>query len=316
MDCVLGYHLSPLSCGVAKFNTALAAELGVPMLSLFDPSASTARRPLLSIKLSEFNRAHARDLDRWLDERPATQSLRLFLHAFDDTALEHRLIENADIVYVGNKELAQRLRPLCPQVVEAWCPGVLFDALPFDGAEVSVFSFGMAHKIRGEHYRRLETLLLATGRSYCLYLSTALHEGTSVDASFGGAVKGIRSSFAGPVHFLGFLSDAAVAHYLKNTTFFAAFFPSGVRANNTSLHTAMTVGAAVITNLDDNSPDSYRHMDSLLDIHRLETLPLEPAVLGRLGERARTVAADMGWDRLCVRLLEAEEKTPPGQPAR
>ena len=90
MDCILGYHLNPLACGIAKFNHALANELGVPVLSLFDPSASSARRPLLSIKLSEFTYNHGRDLERFLDERPATQSLRLFLHAYDETDLEKR----------------------------------------------------------------------------------------------------------------------------------------------------------------------------------------------------------------------------------
>ena len=29
MDCILGYHLNPLSCGIAKFNLALARQLGV-----------------------------------------------------------------------------------------------------------------------------------------------------------------------------------------------------------------------------------------------------------------------------------------------
>lgn len=310
MDCILGYHMSPLSCGIAKFNLALAEELSVPMLSLFDPSASTARRPLLSIKLSEFTKAHARELERWLDERPATQSLRLFLHAYDDTELERRLIDNSDVVYVGNVELAERIRPHRPDVVEAWCPGVLFDAKPFEGAEISVFTFGMAHKVRGEYYRKLEEMLKATGKSYCLYLSTALHEGTNVDAAFGGAVKGIRSNFDGPVHFLGFLSDAAVAHYLKTTTYFAAFFPNGVRANNTSLHTAMDAGAVVITNLDGRSPQGYTHMESLLDINRMDALPTDRDTLAAIGAQAKTVAGSMSWGRLCERLLEVDERPP------
>ena len=44
MDCILGYHLNPLACGIAKFNLALGNQLGIPVLSLFDPSATTARR--------------------------------------------------------------------------------------------------------------------------------------------------------------------------------------------------------------------------------------------------------------------------------
>src|SRR6478752_510115 len=109
MDCILGYHLNPLSCGIAKFNLALGRQLGIQVMSLFDPSARNARRPLLSIKLSEFTYNHARELERYLDERPATQSLRLFLHAYDNTALERRLVAEADVVYVGNAEIANRL---------------------------------------------------------------------------------------------------------------------------------------------------------------------------------------------------------------
>ena len=144
------------------------------------------------------------------------------------------MVAEADVVYVGNAEIANRLRPLRADVVEAWCPGILFDAKPFEPAELSVFTFGMAHKVRGEYYRKLDQLLQQTGKSYCLYLSTALHEGISIETAFDAALKNIRDGFSGPVYFLGFLSDAAVLHYLRTTTYFAAFFPTGVRANNTS----------------------------------------------------------------------------------
>jgi hypothetical protein len=307
MDCILGYHLNPLSCGIAKFNLALARQLGIPMLSLFDPSAVSARRPLLSIKLSEFTYHHARDLERYLDERPATQSLRLFLHAYDDTALERRMVAEADVVYVGNIELANRLRQQRADVVEAWCPGVLFDAKPFEPAELSVFTFGMAHKVRGEYYRKLDTLLKETGKSYCLYLSTALHEGISIETAFDAALKNIRDGFSGPVYFLGFLSDAAVLHYLRTTTYFAGFFPKGVRANNTSIHSAMSAGAVVVTNLDDGSPEGYRHMQTLIDIEACTALPTDPDVLRRVGEDARIQASRFGWEPLAERLLEKDE---------
>ena len=304
MDCVLGYHLNPLSCGIAKFNLELARQLSIPVMSLFDPSVTSARRPLLSIKLSEFTYNHARDLERYLDERPATQSLRLFLHAYDNTALEQRMIAEADVVYVGNVELANLLRRQRSDVVEAWCPGVLFDAEPFEPAELSVFTFGMAHKVRGEYYRKLDKLLKQTGKSYCLYLSTALHEGISIETAFDAALKNIRDGFTGPVYFLGFLSDAAVLHYLSTTTYFAAFFPKGVRANNTSIHSAMTAGAVVITNFDDDSPKGYQNMQTVLDIDACTILPTDSHVLRRIGEKARAEAARFGWRALADRLLE------------
>jgi hypothetical protein len=307
MDCILGYHLNPLSCGIAKFNLALGERLGIPVLSLFDPSAGTARRPLLSIKLSEFTYHHARNLERFLDERPATQSLRLFLHAFDDTDLERRMIAEADAVYAGNIEIAERLRSLRPDVVEAWCPGTLFDAAPFEPTELSVFTFGMAHKVRGEHYRRLDELLKGTGKSYSLYLSTALHEGTSIETAFDAAVKNIRDGFSGPVHFLGFLSDAATLHYLRTTTYFAAFFPVGVRANNTSVHSAMAAGAVVITNLDGRSPQSFLHMQSLIDIEACDALPTGTKALKQISDQARAKSTLFDWQALANRLLERDD---------
>lgn len=306
MDCILGYHLNPLSCGIAKFNRALADQLGVPVLSLFDPSAASARRPLLSIKLSEFTYNDGRDLERFLDERPATQSLRLFLHAYDDTELEKRMITEAEIVYVGNAELASRIRPLRADVVEAWCPGTLVDAEPFERTELSVFTFGMAHKVRGEYYRKLDELLKRSGKSYSLYLSTALHEGTSIETAFDAAVKNIREAFSGPVYFLGFLSDAAVLHYLQNTTYFAAFFPTGVRANNTSVHSAMSAGAVVVTNLDEGSPQGYRHLHSLIDVDACAELPTEADVLRSIGPNAAEEARKLSWDALADCLVEAD----------
>ena len=314
MDCILGYHLNPLSCGIAKFNLALGSELGVPVISLFDPSAASARRPLLSIKLSEFTYNHARELERFLDERPATQSLRLFLHAYDNTDLEQRAIAEADIVYVGNVELAERLRPIRPDVVEAWCPGVVFDAAPFEPTELTVFSFGMAHKVRGDSYRRLDELLSQTGKTYSLYLSTALHEGTSVETAFAGAVDSIRKHFSGPVNFLGFLSDAAVMHYLRSTNYFAAFFPSGVRANNTSVHTAMHAGAVVITNLDARSPREFVHLESIIDLASCAALPTDEPDLRRISDQARTVSAVYGWSNLAQRLMETDEHSAAARP--
>jgi hypothetical protein len=307
MDCILGYHLNPLTCGIAKFNLALANQLGIPVLGLFDPSAASARRPLLSIKLSEFTYNHGRDLERFLDERPATQSLRLFLHAYDETELEKRMIAEAEIVYAGNAELAARLRQLRPEVVEAWCPGILIDAEPFVKTELSVFTFGMAHKVRGESYRKLDELLKRTGKSYSLYLSTALHEGTSIETAFDAAVKNIRKAFSGPVYFLGFLSDAAVLHYLQTTTYFAAFFPTGVRANNTSVHSAMNAGAVVVTNLDDGSPDGYRHMHTVIDVATCSELPTDEEILMGIGQNAVAEAKVLSWDALAERLVRSDQ---------
>ena len=62
---------------------------------------------------------------------------------------------------------------------------------------MKVFTFGMAHKIRVPLYRRLRDLLEATGKSYSVYVSTALHENTSFDGCSWSASKSCsRSSTA------------------------------------------------------------------------------------------------------------------------
>ena len=110
-------------------------------------------------------------------------------------------------------------------------------------------------------------------------------------------MKNIRDAFLGPVYFLGFLSDAAVLHYLQTTNYFAAFFPAGVRANNTRVHSAMNAGAVVVTNLDDGSPDGYRHLQNMVDIDACTELPTDIRALNEIGARAEAQASRFGLAR-------------------
>ena len=301
-DGVLGYHLSPHGCGIAKFNATLAARLGVPIVHVFDPRAARLEKPLLSIKIAEFSEADHLALDRFVRALKPAQSLRIFLHQYGDSALEERLVRRADVVWCGNAEIVEQLRHIRPDAIEAWCPGSLRDATRFARPEISVFSFGMAHKVRTQHYRRLRELLEATGRSYAIYLSTALHEGTRFDDDFTAAFEELRELFNGRVYFLGFLSAAALFNQMCDATFVAAFFESGVRANNTSVNSAMECGAIVITNLDDRSPPEYVHLENAIDIGRCERLPVEPEERARIRAQALAVASHFGWDNLLAQL--------------
>jgi hypothetical protein len=170
----------------------------------------------------------------------------------------------------------------------------------------------MAHKVRSDYYVRLHRLLEQTGLTYAVYLSTALHENTSFDEAFGGAFAELSSIFGDALHFVGFLSDAAVYNYLRTCTYFTAFFERGARSNNTSVNAAMACGAVVITNLDDYSPPAFQHAQNLLDINALEALPLEPVALARIGRAAqRTSQQDLSWDGL-IRTLTAGSRTANG----
>src|SRR5215204_3916147 len=112
IDCIAGYHLNPWTCGIAKFNAILATHLEVPVVGIDDPALANYRKPLLSVKLSEFTDAHAAELDVWSTAHSGR--FELFLHAFDGTLIEQRLVASASRVYCGNAELYRELRPRRP----------------------------------------------------------------------------------------------------------------------------------------------------------------------------------------------------------
>ena len=300
IDCIAGYHLNPWTCGIAKFNAILAKHLDVEVVGIRAVELGSYDRPLLSIKMSEFSERDAADLDLWSSAHRGR--FELFLHAFDHSEMERRMVAAAARVYVGNAELFRELAPLRPDVQELFCPGTILNPQRFRRTDISVFTFGMAHKIRVPLYRRLHELLEATGKTYSVYVSTALHENTSFDGSFVVTFEELQSVFGGEVYFMGYLSDTAVFNHLLDSTYLAAFFEKGLRANNTTVNAAMECGCTVITNLDEHSPAGLAHMQNVVDINRCDRLPTAEES-ERIGRAARTVAmCQYGWDQLVSQL--------------
>jgi hypothetical protein len=300
IDSIAGYHLNPWTCGIAKFNTILGRHLSLPVVGVGSTDLQRYHCPLLSLKLSEFTPTDARALDEWVTAHAGRYEL--FLHAFDGTDVEHRLMRSAARVYCGNRELSHGLGPARPDIVELFCPGTLLNPQRFQRTALSVFTFGMAHKIRVPLYKRLRDLLEATGTSYAVYVSTALHENTSFDGSFVVRFEELQALFNGQVYFMGYLSDTAVFNHLVDCTFLAAFFEKGLRANNTTVNAAMECGCAVITNLDEHSPAGLVHLKNIIDINVCERLP-DAADVERIGRAAREIAhAEYGWEQLVTQL--------------
>ena len=300
IDCIAGYHLNPWTCGIAKFNAILAKHLDVEVVGIRAVELGSFERPLLSMKLSEFSERDAADLDLWASAHKG--GFELFLHAFDGTEVEQRLVASAARVYVRNTELYRELRGLRPDVQELFCPGTILNPQRFMKTDISVFTFGMAHKIRVPLYRRLQELLEATGQTYSVYVSTALHENTSFDGSFVVTFEELQAIFNGQVYFMGYLSDTAVFNHLLDCTYLAAFFEKGLRANNTTVNAAMECGCAVITNLDEHSPAGLEHMKNVIDINLCDALP-DVAHTAHIGRAAREIAhARYGWDQLVAQL--------------
>jgi hypothetical protein len=157
----------------------------------------------------------------------------------------------------------------------------------------------MAHKISATGYRKLAKILAASNRSFQLEVSSALHEGTSFDENFFSVADEISQSFGGNVVFLGFLADQEVSRRLQETTALVAFFPNGVRENNTTVMSAMAHGCAVITNLDLLSPKWMKHGHNVFDINKLENFP-DAAQIARVRKSAQLAVAEFGFDRLAL----------------
>jgi hypothetical protein len=296
IDAVVSDHMNPHRSGVARFNELLAERLGVPFVSLRE--ADETAMPLLSFKVSELD-ADARVTLR--AAQPAWSAHELFLHELCGEEIERALIASARRVLAGNDAISADLEGAHGRVETLWTPGLIVEQGRIAPTEVRIFTFGMAHKIRTETFRRLRDLLEAGGRSYSVHVSAANHETATLrDAQL--VFEEMRAIFPDRMYFKGHLSDLAIVDELTSATFYAAFFVDGVRATNTSVASAMERGAVVVTNLDDRSPRELRHMDNVIDINQATDLPSDPLVLRRLSVRAMETARARGWDALVTRV--------------
>lgn len=269
----------------------------MPLLGVLDEDVLGYAAPLLSFKPAELSPEEAVDWEERFEELREGRRLRLFLHDWAGLPLEERMCAAAEHVYCGNHEIEARVRPLNPSVETLWAPGLVLDDRVFEPAELSVFSFGMAHKVNTTLFRRLRQLLDGSGKSYSVFVSNANHETATLrDAQL--VFEQMQEIFPRGLYFMGNLSDVAVYNHLIRTTFFAAFFRKGVRANNTSVASAMEHGAVVITNLDEHSPPYLRHLDNVIDLDRCDRLPSDPLVLKRISVRAMETARAHSWEAL------------------
>jgi hypothetical protein len=295
IEAVVSDHMNPFRSGVARFNELLAERLNVPFVGLEE--GASCRRPLLSFKASELDE----DGVAIVTEALAGWTPDVFLHEFCGSELEARIIRSSRRVLAGNRAISRQVGTLHDHVDELWTPGLIVEDRRIGPAELTVFTFGMAHKIRTSMFARLRELLEASGRSYALRVSAANHETATLrDAQV--VFDEIHAIFPDRLYFLGNLSDLAIVDELERATFYAAFFEGGVRANNTSVASAMERGAVVITNLDDASPPEYRHMENLIDLAATAELPRDPLVLKRISVGAMETARRRDWAALVDRI--------------
>ena len=290
------FHTNPYTCGVARFNASLASSLNSKVSSLAAASTSQSGKILLSIKLQEIDDAGKVNLEKILSNSRLT--FDVFLHASEGSDLENRLLKRAQKVFAASAEIGEEIKSRRPDVVNLFAPGAPISAVSKQ-TEISLLTFGMAHKISATGYQKLAKILAISNRSFQLEVSSALHEGTSFDENFFSVADEISQAFGGNVVFLGFLADQEVSRRLQETTALVAFFPNGVRENNTTVMSAMAHGCAVITNLDLLSPKWMSHGRNILDINKLENFP-DAAQIESVRKNAQLAVAEFGFDRLAL----------------
>ena len=292
------YHTNPYTCGVARFNQALATALSIPICAVTKLAADKSDMLLLSLKFEEMSTEIAENLLTHLIGTGA--NFDLFLHGVTHSELEKKFIASARRVIVATQEYADLIRAQREDVVAYFAPGA-GDAGATKNSEITLLTFGMAHKIRSEGYRKLGQLLSADPRTVQLEISTALHDGTSFSEDFFSVGSEISQVFDGNVSFLGFLADDEVSRRLHAADALVAFFPHGVRENNTTVLSAMAHGCVVITNFDSYSPVWMKHGKSVFDIDQLSTFPSANELI-RVGEAARQAVAPFTFDSLATLL--------------
>jgi len=301
---VVSYHTNPFTCGVARFNQALAKEMRIPVCSVSKFVPSSESISLLSIKFEEMSTKSAEDMWAQLDRVEA--KFDLFLHGVAQSEIENLYIDKARRVIVATREYAEIIRAQRPDVLSYFAPGAV-DSSKKTNVDITLLTFGMAHKIRSDGYRKLGEILASDKRSVQLEISTALHDGTSFSEDFFSVGSEISEVFNGNVSFLGFLADDEVSRRLRAADALVAFFPSGVRENNTTVLSAMAHGCAVITNLDSLSPSWMKHNDSVFDISQLNTFPTN-AELTRVGIAARVAVNPYSFESLSTLLTDTIEQ--------
>lgn len=271
---------------MARFNTELARRFNVPHLPLF--SRQSGEAPLLSLKWAELDDSTRMGLHAWA--RAHAGRFDVFWHDGGDDVVSACAFR----CFAGDATFRA-------DALGLWAPPLVVPVThaPF---EVSLLTFGMAHKLQTGPYRQVQQLLERANIAPRMRVSVALHEATSLE-DVTDHFDTLRDLFGlDRVQVLGVLSDTGLAEALRDADVLLAFFGRGVRANNTTVHAAMAEGCPVLTLLDADSPADYQHGQTVMDLAQLDRWP----ALWRWQEIGANGAAlhrtTYTWDKFMARL--------------
>jgi glycosyltransferase involved in cell wall biosynthesis len=237
--------------------------------------------------------------------REKTPEFSYFVHDFVDSELQALLSERAHKVFANSAELSSLISSRRPDVISVFSPGARVRQ-KLARPDLRLLTAGMAHKIRSKGYADLARLLDGETRHIRLEITSAIHEGQRFDESFFSVAEDIRRVFRHDIHFCGFLSDEELSQRLHMADAYVAFFPRGVRENNTTVLSAMTHGCPVITNLDAYSPQWMVHGSTLFDVSRLVSFP-EKSDLRAVGDAGMRAAERLNFEHLAEILTSRYE---------
>lgn len=298
---IITSHSNPNLSGVAKFNLYLAEKLNISSLPLSSAISilRNGMRILLSVKLSDISELEIHEIYKFID-KVSSDNLKvdIFFHSFEGSTLEYDILNIGEQIYCANLEIKHCLQGFGKHLVDAWCPCLVDLQRKVKERHLNIFSFGMAHKMHLGYYKILHQKLSEFHSDYSIWMSTAFHEKANF-GDFHSISNQMSELFKERIQFLGFLSDDAINYFLTRTQLFVAFFPKGIRANNTSVYAPMEKGLPLITNTDEYSPTWMQHGLNVLDINSLNNNNLTTKQLQLIGEQARLdVVKFASWESL------------------
>lgn len=297
-DYIAGYHLNPYTCGVAKFNSQLASLLDIRVIGITSTGASIKGYGLISIKFSEFSHEHHNQLVKFIEK---CEAYSLFLHGFDDSEIEWRVITNAKKIYCGNSQIYSELK-FTNKAISLFSPSTIILEnninLSDTSTECKIFTFGMSHKVRVHYYARLNEILTSANINYTISLSTGFHEGESISDFYSYTLPSFIEIFGNKLKFMGMLSDALVAKSLQESDYFTAFFAKGIRENNSSAIACLHSNSVLITNIDADSPRSFINNFNCHDINQINAVDLNKSNRELIRKNAQNLKKEYTWKRL------------------
>ncbi|MBF0239527.1 MAG: hypothetical protein HQM12_17630 [SAR324 cluster bacterium] len=299
---IISSHMNPTLSGVAKFSHILGEKLNIPCIGFAEAFHQIQKNDhvLLSLKLVDaINDQDSHHVNQFV-QRIKSEKIKfdLFFHTFDGLNIEYDLLDLCNQVYCANEEIKHTLCGFDKPLVDVWCPRLVDLSSKIKETEFNIFSFGMAHKIQSKYHKILYDRIESYGVDYSLWISTAFHEKASF-GDFNSISTQLIGIYGKKIQFLGFLSDEAISYFLERTQLFVAFFPKGVRSNNTSIYVAMEKGIPILTNLDEYSPSWIKHGVHLLDINQLDSIEFLPERFHEISQNAQLgVRTNASWESL------------------